>query len=114
MFTSKFETQIYAVLRILTGFLFLCHGSQILFNYPPSEMEMPQYIFWIAGPIEFFGGLLVMIGLFTPWAASLTGRPTERWLSSQLSTTGNWQYSIASSFCSFRQKAPESSASITG
>lgn len=69
MFTSKFETQIYAVLRILTGFLFLCHGSQILFNYPPSEMEMPQYIFWIAGPIEFFGGLLVMIGLFTPWAA---------------------------------------------
>jgi putative oxidoreductase len=32
-------------------------------------MEMPQFIFWVAGPIEFFGGLLIMIGLFTPWVA---------------------------------------------
>jgi putative oxidoreductase len=68
-FISKFETPIYAILRILTGFLFLCHGSQILFDYPQSGMEMPQFIFWVAGPIEFFGGLLIMIGLFTPWVA---------------------------------------------
>lgn len=30
---------------------------------------MPSYIVFIAGPIEFFGGLLVMIGLWTRWAA---------------------------------------------
>lgn len=72
MFTSKFEKQIYAVLRILIGFLFLCHGAQKLFNFPPSAMEMPDYIFWIAGPIEFFGGLLIMIGLFTPWVAFIS------------------------------------------
>jgi len=32
-------------------------------------MEMPLYIVWIAGPIEFIGGLLIMIGLWTRWAA---------------------------------------------
>ena len=69
MFISRYEMQIYALLRILTGFLFLWHGSQKLFNYPPSGQEIPSYIFFIAGPIEFFGGLLVMTGLWGRWAA---------------------------------------------
>jgi putative oxidoreductase len=30
---------------------------------------IPSYIVFIAGPIEFFGGFLVMIGLWTHWAA---------------------------------------------
>jgi putative oxidoreductase len=33
---------------------------------------MPMYIVWIAGPIEFFGGLLIMIGLWTRWAAFIS------------------------------------------
>jgi len=69
MFISKYETQIYAILRIVAGFLFLWHGSQKLFGYPPAGHEIPLFIVLIAGPIEFFGGLLVMTGLWTRWAA---------------------------------------------
>jgi putative oxidoreductase len=69
MFISKYETQIYAIFRLIAGFLFLCHGSQKLFGFPPAGHEMPSYIMLIAGPIEFFGGLLIMIGLWTPWVA---------------------------------------------
>jgi putative oxidoreductase len=69
MFISKYETQVYAILRLVAGFLFLWHGSQKLFDYPPTGYEIPPYIVFIAGPIEFFGGLLVMTGLWTRWAA---------------------------------------------
>jgi putative oxidoreductase len=69
---TKYEPQIYAVLRVITGFLFLCHGSQKLFDLPHSAFVMPHnYVFYIAGPIEFIGGLLVMAGLWTRWAAFL-------------------------------------------
>jgi putative oxidoreductase len=69
MFISRFETQVYAVLRLVTGFLFLWHGSQKLFAFPPAGHMIPSFIVFIVGPIEFFGGLLVMIGLRTRWAA---------------------------------------------
>jgi putative oxidoreductase len=69
MFISKYEIQIYSILRLVVGFLFLWHGSQKLFAFPPAGQVMPTYIVFIAGPIEFFGGLLVMIGLWTRWAA---------------------------------------------
>jgi putative oxidoreductase len=69
IFISKYEPQIYAVFRIVAGFLFLWHGSQKLFAFPPGEHEIPAYIMFIAGPAEFFGGILIMIGLWTPWVA---------------------------------------------
>lgn len=69
MFLSKYENQAYAILRIVAGFLFLWHGSQKLFHFPAAGMEMPLFIVWIAGPIEFCGGILIMIGLFTRWTA---------------------------------------------
>ena len=69
MFMAKYETHLYTLLRITAGFLFLWHGSQKLFNFPPSGHEIPLHIMLIAGPIEFFGGLLIMIGLWTRWAA---------------------------------------------
>jgi putative oxidoreductase len=69
MFISKYEPQIYSILRIVAGFLFLWHGSQKLFSLPLAGHPIPPYIVFIAGPIEFFGGFLVMIGLWTRWAA---------------------------------------------
>ena len=68
-FLSKYETQIYAIFRIVVGFLFLWHGSQKLFAFPPAAHEIPSFIMFIAGPIEFLGGILIMIGLWTPWVA---------------------------------------------
>ncbi len=69
MFLSRYEVQVYSVLRIIVGFLFLWHGSQKLFALPQAGIVIPAYIVFIAGPIEFFGGIMVMIGLWTRWAA---------------------------------------------
>jgi putative oxidoreductase len=68
LFISRYEKQVYSVLRLVIGFLFLWHGSQKLFAFPQAGIVIP-YIVFIAGPIEFFGGFLVMIGLWTRWAA---------------------------------------------
>lgn len=64
------EAEVYAVLRIVTGFLFQWHGMQKLFDFPePMPEGVPAFIVWVAGPLELFGGLLVMVGLFTRPAA---------------------------------------------
>lgn len=59
------EEQAYALLRIVTGFLFIWHGTQKLFNFP-AEFPYPlNPLMYSAGAIETIGGVLVMIGLFT-------------------------------------------------
>jgi putative oxidoreductase len=69
-FMRGYESQTYAALRIVAGFLMLWHGMQKLFGFPPGmPPDVPAFIIWIGGPIEFFGGILVMIGLFTRWTA---------------------------------------------
>jgi putative oxidoreductase len=72
MFMSKYESQIYATLRIVAGFLFMWHGSQILFGYPPMGVHTPMHIVIFGGGVEFIGGVLIMIGLFTHWAAFIS------------------------------------------
>lgn len=70
MFMERYSSQTYALLRIITGFLFLWHGSQKLLAFPAaSSYQPPAYILYVAGPIELIGGVLVMIGLFTRWTA---------------------------------------------
>jgi putative oxidoreductase len=60
-------------MRIVAGFLFLWHGSQKLFGFPEGmPAGVPAFITYVAGPIELVGGILIMIGLFTHWAAFLT------------------------------------------
>lgn len=68
-FTKAWEPQLYAIMRIISGYLLLWHGTQKLFNFPPSEYTATGYMLWLAGPIELIGGILVMIGLFTGVAA---------------------------------------------
>jgi putative oxidoreductase len=69
----RWEGETYALMRIVVGFLFLWHGMQKLLGFPPlpEGVAVPAFITWIAGPIELVGGLLVMIGLQTRWAAFL-------------------------------------------
>ena len=66
---DKFTQQaprILGIFRILAGVMFACHGAQKLFNafggMPPG---VPKALIWTAGPLEFFGGILIAIGLFT-------------------------------------------------
>jgi putative oxidoreductase len=72
-FMSKYNSYCYALMRIVAGFLFLWHGSQKLFGFPSGmPAGVPAFITYVAGPIELVGGILVMIGLFTHWAAFIT------------------------------------------
>ena len=61
-----FAPQILSIFRILAGVMFACHGAQKLFGafggMPPG---VPAYITWVAGGLEFGGGILVALGLFT-------------------------------------------------
>jgi len=71
-FLRPYESHTYALLRIVAGLLFLWHGSQKLLGFPVEARDgTPAFITYIAGPIELFGGILVMIGLFTRWSAFL-------------------------------------------
>ena len=66
---KSYENQVYALLRITTGFMFLCHGVTKFMGM--EEAARPWHIQWIAAPIELVGGALVMLGLFTVPAAFL-------------------------------------------
>jgi putative oxidoreductase len=68
-FLAANAPRVLSLLRFITGFLILWHGSQKLFNYPPTDHPATGALMMTAGIIEFFGGLLVMSGLFTRWAA---------------------------------------------
>ncbi len=70
-FMDRFAPQIWAVFRIVTGLLFLWHGASKLFGFPAPAPDAPAFVLYVGGPIELFGGILVMIGLFTRPAAFL-------------------------------------------
>ena len=65
-----------SVLRIMTGLLFLEHGTQKLLGFPPSEHAFPPLfsLMGIQGALELVGGFLIVIGLLTrPVAFILAG-----------------------------------------
>jgi putative oxidoreductase len=68
---GKCADHAYALLRIVTGFLFLFHGAQkILGVLTPSQPPIWSQL-WIGGWIELLGGLAVMLGFRTRIAAFL-------------------------------------------
>jgi putative oxidoreductase len=59
------------VWRIVVGFLFFCHGAQkILGLWGGHKVPMVTNL-GLAGLLEFIGGTLIVIGLFTRWTAFL-------------------------------------------
>jgi putative oxidoreductase len=67
---AGFQEPIYAATRIVVGFLFACNGAQKIFGMFGAESAVPLMSrIGAAGIIEFFGGLLVALGLFGPLAA---------------------------------------------
>jgi len=75
-FCIRWQPVALGVFRIMTGLLFICHGGQKLFGFPPSEQPQPPLASQagIGGILEFFGGLLIVLGLFTrPTAFILCG-----------------------------------------
>ena len=66
-FLDTWRPRILSVLRIITAFLFMQHGGQKLFGFPaPQRYEFELFsLSGVAGVLELFGGLLVLLGLFT-------------------------------------------------
>src|SRR5205085_2534743 len=65
---GRFTRFAFPLMRIVLGFLFACHGAQKLFGALGGHPEHHGMML-IAGIIEFGGGLLIIIGLFTRVAA---------------------------------------------
>ena len=67
---SRYAPYVYALLRIVVGVLFAMHGSQKLFGVPGDKPPVELVsLMGLAGIIEFAGGLLIALGLFTRPAA---------------------------------------------
>ena len=77
--TSPANLYALMALRIVTGFLFFQHGYPKLFGSLPGSGETEGAaeflsVIWVSGFLEVFGGLLIMVGLFTrPVAFILAG-----------------------------------------
>ncbi|RAZ90727.1 DoxX family protein [Mesorhizobium hawassense] len=72
---AQYRPQVLGVLRIMTALQFIEHGSQKLFNFPVSaEPHALTGLTTAAGILEFAGGILLALGLFTrPVAFLLAG-----------------------------------------
>jgi putative oxidoreductase len=66
---SKYSDQAYALMRIAAGFMFSFHGFQkilgILSDFQPAIGSQ----LWFGGVLELVGGLAVMVGYQTRFAA---------------------------------------------
>jgi putative oxidoreductase len=65
---ARWAPRALSVLRIIAAFLLTAHGSEKLFAFPaaPSFGQTPlMSLLGLSGVLEFGGGLLLLIGLFT-------------------------------------------------
>lgn len=64
-FLDPYREHLQGILRIVTGLLFMQHGAQKLFGVLGGTQVELMSLMGLAGVLEFFGGLLVAVGLFT-------------------------------------------------
>ncbi|GGH09071.1 hypothetical protein GCM10007036_04910 [Alsobacter metallidurans] len=73
---NAWAPRMLSVLRIMTGLLFLEHGTQKLLGFPASGKPGPELfsLSWTSGLLELVGGVFIVLGLFTrPVAFLLAG-----------------------------------------
>ena len=74
-FLNKYAPQLQGVLRIVAGLLFLEHGTNKIFQFPiaaDATVRAYNVMAFPAGPagiIETVGGALIVLGLFSRYAA---------------------------------------------
>ena len=72
---TKFRTLSLNLLRAVSGFLLLQHGLQKLFGLLGRDAAPLMSLSGVAGVLEFFGGLALIVGLGTrPVAFVLSGQ----------------------------------------
>jgi putative oxidoreductase len=66
---GRYSEYVYAIVRIIIGFLFVLHGTQKLFGFPLLAPGPIGALGTTAAIIELVAGLLVMFGFFAGVAA---------------------------------------------
>ncbi len=69
---GRFEAQILAIMRIVVGLLFACHGAQKTLGLLGGVRggTAPLFsLFGLAGIIELVGGLMIMLGIYAAYVA---------------------------------------------
>ncbi len=83
-------SRLLSVLRIVAAFFFMLHGAQKLFGFlgAPGAQGPPLYSqMGIGGVLEFFGGMLLLLGIFTrPVAFILSGMMAVAYFQMHLAT----------------------------
>ncbi len=64
---SRWSGALLSILRIITAFLFIQHGTQKVFSFPVAAFGEfdPLSLLGFGGLLEVFGGTLILVGLFT-------------------------------------------------
>ena len=64
---SRWSGALLSILRIITAFLFIQHGTQKVFGFPVAAFGEfdPLSLLGFGGLLEVFGGTLILVGLFT-------------------------------------------------
>jgi putative oxidoreductase len=74
---ESWAPRLRSILRIVAAFILITHGTQKLFGVPAAEVRQPvelASLMGFAGVLEVFGGLAILLGLFTrPLAFVLSG-----------------------------------------
>jgi putative oxidoreductase len=68
---GRYSEILYALMRLVVGLLFACHGAQKLFGALGGTQMTGDPKMLVAGIIEFAGGLLIAVGLQAGFAAFL-------------------------------------------
>ena len=68
---GRYEEIAYTLMRVVVGALFACHGVQKVFGVLGGEAVSGMSLHTLGAWIELVGGLLVMLGLLTGYAAFL-------------------------------------------
>ena len=69
MIAERYAPHIYALMRIVFGFLFTFHGLQKIFGMFGGRTAELVSLRGLAGSIEIVAGVLIMVGCFTRPAA---------------------------------------------
>ena len=75
-FTDTWLPRVLSVLRIVSAYMLMLHGTQKLLGFPAGRSGTVELmsLAGVAGMLELAGGLLLLIGLFTrPVAFLLSG-----------------------------------------
>jgi len=68
---GKRSEVLYALMRVVVGLLFACHGAQKLFGVLGGQSQLSNRMLLTAAIIEFVGGGLIALGLWAGYAAFL-------------------------------------------